>query len=551
MRIRALVAMVLTLLALLSATGHAAAQLTAASAPAASASAKPVVEEAPDSPRVSVRRYQNLCARAAYADAAAYLDLSGVDAKRGPELARRLDVVLRHRLLVDPEMLSGLSEGRAEAKVPAGVEELGRIPDSKGRKVAVRLVHRSPTSPDDDGRWVFSRQTVMHIDDWYDEVDAQWIHARLPSVLQRTGPKSLLYWQWLAIPFLALLAVLLGRGAGWVTGKVVRRMVRHIRWGATASDSLHGPARMAWALLFFYLLLPYLYLDLRASAVMARLVSALAYLCFFWALVRTVGVFGDAISKAAWAEGRSSAASVATLVVRFGKVAAVFIAIMVALTQLGYPVTSVIAGLGIGGIGLALAAQKTVENLFGSVSIVVDRPFVVGDWVQVEGIEGTVETIGLRSTRIRTLERTLMIYPNGKLADLRIEAFGTREKVRFHTMVALHKETPPDVAAKAVDLAREAMLAHPEALADGVRAWVRAIGDSSIDLELAVYVDTTSVMEFGPIRHELLLAVLRAVRDAGARLAVPARELREDGREAALLGGSTGIPKAGSDDKQA
>jgi MscS family membrane protein len=547
--IRALITVVLVALTLLSSPARALAQK--ASAPDASAASKPIVEEAPDSPRVSVRRYQNLCARADYGEAATYLDLSGVDAKRGAELARRLDVVLRHRLLIDAETLSGLSEGRAEPKVPKGVEELGRIPDSKGRKAAVRLVHRPSQSPDDDGRWVFSRQTVMHIDDWYDEVDAQWIHARLPAVLQRTGPKSLLYWQWLAIPFLALVAALLGRAAGWAAGKIVRRLIKNLPWGGTAIDRLHSPARMAWALVFFDALLPYLYLDLRATAVMARLLSALGYLCFFWALVRTVGIFGDAISKAAWAEGRPSAASVVTLVVRLGKVATVAFAIIVALTQLGYPVTSVIAGLGIGGIALALAAQKTVENLFGSVSIVVDRPFAVGDWVQVEGIEGTVETIGLRSTRIRTLERTLMIYPNGKLADLRIEAFGTREKVRFHTMVALHKETPPEVAQRAADLAREAMLAHPKALADDVRAWVRGIGDSSIDLEVAVYVDTTSVMEFGPIRHALLLSVLRAVREAGARLAVPARELRDDGREAALLGGSTGIPEAGSGDKQA
>lgn len=534
-------ARLLLLLSLLAAIGiviapRAALAQAALLKPAASASQAPpppAVEESPDSPRVSMRRYQNLCARGAYGEAAAYLDLSGVSSKRAAELARRLDIVLRHRLWIDPELLSGASEGRPEPNVPAGVEELGRIPDAKGRSVAVRIVRRPPQTPDEEARWVFSRQTVMHIDEWYDDVDAQWIHARLPPYLLRTGPKSLLYWQWLAIPVLAFLSYLIGRAAAWLGGRIVRRLVSRVRFATPTIDRLHGPARMAWALATFYALVPYLYLYLRAAELVNRLLASLAWLCFFWGLVRLVSVGGEAISKAAWVDGRPSASAVVTLATRVGKVVIVALAFMVALSQLGYPVTSVVAGLGIGGIALALAAQKTVENLFGSVSIVVDRPFTVGEWIKVEGVEGTVESIGLRSTRIRTLDRTLVVFPNGKLAELRIEAFGTREKYRFHTMLDLHKDTPPEVASRAVELAREALLRHDKTYEEGVRAWVHSITENAISLELAVYAKTTNVMEFGPIRHELLVSVLQAVAAAGARLSVPIREELAPGGPAA------------------
>lgn len=527
-------------LSLLPAPAHAA---PPSLAPALSAPAPSTpVEEAPDSPRVSVRRYQNLCARGAYADAAKYLDLSNVPPHRGPELARRLDVVLRHKLWVDPELLSGAAEGRAEARVPKGVEELGRIVDSKGRSVAVRIVRHVPANADEDGRWIFSHQTVLHVDDWYSEVDAQWLHARLPAVLLRTGPKALLYWQWLALPFLALVAYLFARAAAWGSGWLVRRLLERVTWAGGALDKLHGPARMAWSLVVFYALVPHLHLYLRAAELVGRMLSALAYLCFFWGLVRLVAVFGESIANAGWAQGRPSASSVVTLLMRIGKLLIVAIGIIVALSQLGYPVTSVIAGLGIGGIALALAAQKTVENLFGSVSIVVDRPFAVGEWVNIEGHEGTVESIGLRSTRVRTLDRTLLIYPNGKLADLRIEAFGSRDTMRFGTMVALQKDTPPAVLADVVSRARRALLAHDKTLEEGMRAWVHSIGESSIDLELAVYVAAGGIADFGPVRHELVLAVLGAVTAAGAKLAVPAREMRGEG----AVAGATEILDAGS-----
>jgi MscS family membrane protein len=134
---------------------------------------------------------------------------------------------------------------------------------------------------------------------------------------------------------------------------------------------------------------------------------------------------------------RTNAQTIVPLIGRSLRVALGLAALLVPLSQLGYPVGTLLAGLGIGGIIVALAAQKTVENLFGSVSLAADRVMRVGDWVKFDDVQGTVERIGLRSTHIRTLDRTVVKVPNGRLAELRIESFGERDRIRFFTTIRL------------------------------------------------------------------------------------------------------------------
>jgi hypothetical protein len=132
-----------------------------------------------------------------------------------------------------------------------------------------------------------------------------------------------------------------------------------------------------------------------------------------------------------WGLTHVASRSLLSLGARIGKVALGIMALVAVISELGYPVTSLIAGLGIGGLAFALASQKTVENLFGAFSIGVDQPFCEGDFIKVEDFSGTVEAIGLRSTRIRTLDRTLITVPNGKLAEMRIETFAVRDRIRL------------------------------------------------------------------------------------------------------------------------
>lgn len=495
----------------------------AASASPAPASAAANDDEAPDSPRASMRAFLDLCERGRYEEASRYLDVPRGTEKRSAELARKLHTVLAERLWVDVEHLSTHGDGKAKAQdgLPPGVEELGKIKDAKGRATSIRIVRHEPRAPEDEARWVFAQSTVQAVDGLYASLRGQWLREKMPEPLQAQGPAAVYWWQWVALPVLALLCFLVGRVLTWASGFVARRLTGRLPWVGKVVDRLAKPATLGWSLLTFWLALPFLALTLRAEDLLERVLAALGWLAFFWGLLRAVSVGFDRIVEGEWAKTRPSVRSLASVGVRLGKVVVWALALMVALTELGYPVTSVIAGLGIGGVALALAAQKTVENLFGSLSILADQPFRVGDVVRVDGIEGAVENIGLRSTRIRTVERTVIVFPNGKLADMRIETLGARDRIRFATKVQLHRESTAEEIQRFLDLARGRLEAHAKVVKDDISVRLAALSEASAEVEVAAPVETLDVKEFAAAREELLFALVAVAKDAGVRLAEP------------------------------
>ena len=482
-------------------------------------------DEAADSPRACMRAFLDLSERGRYDDAAHYLDVPKGAEKRGGDLAQKLYEVLQERLWVDAERLSAAALGRKEDGLPSGTEELGKITDSKGHPVAIRLVRHESRSAEDESRWVFSQATLIAVDALHASLRSRWVRDHLPAPLLARGPRSLYYWQWLALPALALLSALAGRLLTSASGAIAQRLLAARPWAVRLLPRLARPATMAWALLLFWLLLPSLALTLRAEDLVERVLRALGYLAFFWALVRCVTVAGDEVAQAKWASSRRNIRSITAIVVSLGKVVVAALALMVALSELGYPVTTVVAGLGIGGVALALAAQKTVENLFGSVSILADQPFGVGDTIKVDGVEGTVETIGLRSTRMRTVERTLVIIPNGKLADMRIESLGPRDRIRFAVKLGLARDTDVATIEAIIAALREKIGEHASVIETEVLVHLAGLGESSFDVEASAPVETTDATAFAQIREELLLSCVRVVASHGARLAVPARSI--------------------------
>jgi MscS family membrane protein len=186
-------------------------------------------------------------------------------------------------------------------------------------------------------------------------------------------------------------------------------------------------------------------------------------------------------------------------------------------------VASLLAGLGIGGIALALAAQKTVENLFGSVSIGVDQPFRVGDFVKIEDVVGTVETIGMRSTRVRTLDRTLVTFPNGKLADTRAETFAARDRIRLFANLGLSYATTSGQMRQVLAEIERALRGHPKIWPEGVSVRFNALRESWLEVEATAWFQTTDWNEFTGIRQELLLRFMEIVERSGTSLAFPTR----------------------------
>ncbi|HET7755545.1 MAG TPA: mechanosensitive ion channel family protein [Anaeromyxobacteraceae bacterium] len=355
-----------------------------------------------------------------------------------------------------------------------------------------------------------------------------WFEQHLPPQLLEEGPRGLLWWQLLAVPLAILIAWLGGKLLGWITRRVLGHLSARTEttWDDILLERLAAPFTAFWSLVVAYALLPWLALDPGPRAGVERLLHTGTFVVFFWGAVRSIDIGFKLIGSWPFARANPLAAGMLPLGSKIARVAVVVIGVIAILTQLGYPVASLIAGLGIGGLALALAAQKTVENLFGSVAISVDQPCRIGDFVKIEGgLSGSVEAIGLRSTRIRTLDRTLVTVPNGKLSDARIETFGARDKIRFFATLQLEYGTTAEQMRAVLAGFQRALESEPKIEPGSVVVRFVNLGATSLDVEVIGVFLTADFGEFTAIRQELLLRLMEVVERAGARFAFPTQTL--------------------------
>jgi MscS family membrane protein len=321
----------------------------------------------------------------------------------------------------------------------------------------------------------------------------------------------------------------------WVVGFLLNRLTRRIflrlasrtttRWDDEFLARIGYPLTGAWALGIAYLLLPWLALYEPAEDFVHRLLRAGFFVVFFWGLARALDVGRVIISSSPWAQTHANARALLPLASRVGKVLLAAIAVVALLSELGYPVASLVAGLGIGGLAVALAAQKSLENLFGAFSIGADQPFREGDFVRIEDFVGHVEIIGLRSTKFRTLDRTLITIPNGKLSDMRLETFAVRDRMRLACFVRLKYGTTSDQMRAVLEGLERVLREHPKIWPDSLTVRLNSFGESSLDIEVMAWFQTPDWDEFMLIRQEMLLSFMAVVEEAGASLAIPTRSI--------------------------
>jgi MscS family membrane protein len=353
---------------------------------------------------------------------------------------------------------------------------------------------------------------------------APFFAESLPAPLRLPGPLGLLWWQWLALPVLILLALTAGSLLGWVTRRILGHLAARTRteWDDELLERVGGPLTALWAIALVTALHPFLLLDPAAEHLLQRALRAAAYLVLFWAGFRSVNVAFAAFTAAPW-RTNASLAGLLPLGRKVAKIVLLSIGAVAVLNELGFQVASLIAGLGIGGIALALAAQKTVENLFGSLAIGVDQPFRVGDFVKVDDFVGTVETIGMRSTRFRTLDRTLITIPNGKLADMKSETFAPRDRIRLLVNLGLSYGTTAGQMREVLASIDEVLRTHPMIWTDPPTVRFSDLRDSTLNVEVMAWFRTIDWGEFTLLRQELLLKFMEIVERAGTSFAFPTR----------------------------
>lgn len=347
------------------------------------------------------------------------------------------------------------------------------------------------------------------------------LRATLPKDWLTPSVFGLERWQWGAVPVFGVLIVFLTlvlvRGSRLIT----LRFNRSRPAVQSVLDRLDAPLRLFWGSVLARIALPLLTLSPGTQDLWERLFRITFGLAFFWGSLRAVTAWSDHFVKSAYAQQHPGSWSLVSLFTRVTRFALVAFAILATLSEVGYSVTSVLAGLGIGGIALALGAQKTLENVFGAFALAVDQPIRVGDLVRVGDLLGTVESIGLRSTRIRSVERTVVSIPNGKLADLQLETFAARDRIRFVQKLALSPETTSDQIQKVMEGCRKILSAHERLWPDSSAVNLTALAPGALELELSAWFATTDWDEFRAIREKVLLQVLEVLEGAKAKLSAP------------------------------
>jgi MscS family membrane protein len=414
----------------------------------------------------------------------------------------------------DAAQLSGLSGSNADRWV---------IPNTE---IVIERVKSGPRS----GEFLFSTGTVARAEEFYERVRGlpytrpvplkyfreiviggggwmipfAWIKA-LPSWLcYPVGEQAL--WKWF------VLFLMLGCSA-----LLLRPVSRLSRLGGDQRPLLQAFARLTLPL-FFLLATPavtyFALLQINFIGEVARIIQLVATAIMFvagaWIVWRIAPVLAEAIIATPKINTESIDAHLIRICSRLLGIVAAAGLLAVGAQRLGLPVYGIVAGLGVGGLAIALAAQPTVENLIGGLSLFADKPIRVGDLCRYGAEEGTVEAIGIRSTRIRGRDRTLTTMPNGVLSKMPLVSLSKRDQMLIQSTIGVRYETSPEQLRYLLVKIREALLRHPKIDPDLVRVRFVGFGASSLDIELFAYVKTTKRPEFLSVREEIFLQVMES-----------------------------------------
>ncbi len=481
------------------------------------------------SPRQSMEQFFTLARDGKWKAAGRYLSMpEGADSVLGGRQAERLKAVLDRYLWVDVNELSPRLVGDTADGLSEVMEQVGVIPRPNGLYEPVRLVRTQ--AADGQTYWAFAPSTVRRIDEWYGDIGDNWIRELFPEPLRRTGPLRVQWWQWLALLALVPVVMLAGTVLERLIALGLRVLVRKTTptWDNELLTQLRSPLLLVCVALFIGPLIGHIGLNAEVEGFVGSTIKALVTVAVFWALIRGLDVAQRRIISSAWANQRADVLSLAPLGGRLAKIFVTFLGITAVLSLFNIPVGTLLAGLGIGGIAIALGAQKTLENVIGSLAIVGDKPFEVGDWIKVEEVEGTVEAVRLRSTRIRTMDRTIVTYPNGKLADMRLESYAPRDRYRLNTQVGLSYQTGSDTVLAVARGIEVFLREHPKIWPDMIISRVKAFGPYAIEIDVNAWFLCADMSEFRAVREEALIGILKVVEENGASPAIPTTRLVMD-----------------------
>lgn len=468
------------------------------------------------SPQSAIYQFLEACHARDYAKASHYLDLRQMSpedrAKDGPELSQQLEDLLDDTpfdiATLSREPAGDLSDGLGFRFEHLDTFHVG----GQTLNLDMEKVELKPGLQ----VWLVSAPSVALIPTAHEAVTELPFEKYLPQPLVTFEILDTPVWRWFAL-------ILMGVATWFLASLVARAAVRLARPFAEA-PKLRGPIRLALASAVFRLAM-----ELAPPSSLLRLyIERGLQLIFVLALAWCGAVVVDLVAARWHASLDPRQAGVSYSVLPLGRqvvrMLIFLVALMCVVRAWGYDTTAILAGLGVGGIAVALAAQKTIENLFGGVSVISDRPVLVGDVCHFGDRTGTVMHIGLRSTRIRTPERTVVSVPNAQFSSIMLENFSARDKIWFHPTLSLRRDTTSEQLRNVLNSCREVIVNHADVEPGQIPVRLIGLGTYSLDIEVNAYVTTTENDRFLAIQEDLLLKLLQGVEMNGAALAVPWQE---------------------------
>ena len=479
-----------------------------------------------ETPRDLATQLMKAFADGDYARAAEYLEFSStLPAERRVNAAKNLQQQLDRRGSLQPfAALSNDPAGATDDGLPIDQERIGNF---RTRTGTVPLIAKRFSPPDAAAYWVVSAASLA-------AMAAEDLAAAPTPVAERWLPAPLREWRvagapvadWLTLVVLAVGLFLGIRLFFALLLRVIRVLVRdpQAHRGLQFAEAAFPPFGLYLAVIGLFYATRQMDVAIVARQVLARYAGIVGWVAFVWLLWRLIDMAADLWSARMARTDRRRALAALVFARRAAKTALGLVAFVAVLDTLGIDVTTGIAALGLGGLAIALGAQKSIENLVGSLAVIIDEPVRVGDFCKVGEVLGTVEDIGMRSTRLRTNARTVVTIPNGDFSSKQIENYSRRDRFLFDPTIRLTYDTSTQVMRAVLEAIRKLLL-DEEKVIEGARVRFVGCNESSLDIEVFSYIQTDDYAQFLAIREELLLKMMEKIASAGASTAFPTRTL--------------------------
>jgi MscS family membrane protein len=476
-----------------------------------------------DTPRGTVAGFLIAADENDFVKAIEFLDLRNLPKRyrnaQPTQLAEMLAVVIEREIWIDLEELSNDPDGKIGDGLPEYRDELGRIEGDEGEDYVLLIQH----VPDNKGGyiWKISNATVSKIASLYSEFGygpiAQAVSESVPDI---------------DIFGIELFKWILMLGAGLASYPVL------IAFGFLLARIFSQPSSPLYPRVrrFFILPIALLGVNLLMNYVIANLGLGLGAqhilethtintILSLWALLAFAGLMRDYYAKRLLDQGKEGAMVLLRPITQAIQIVLVFIVFLIWLENTGFNITTILAGLGVGGIAVALALQKPMEDIFGALSLYTQQPIKIGDLCRIGGETGNVEEIGLRMTRIRTLDNTLISIPNAKLAVEAIDNYSARERIRYKPVLRLRVDTSSTQIEKILQKLREMLANHDKVDQDGMRVRFQNIGEDALEIGIIAHIKETDFADYLIVAEDLNLQIMDILDAEGVTLAVPSHNV--------------------------